>query len=82
MTIIQGGKYLLSEVYPRHFRMDIERRVRIRGIEILFNDKIEGQPLLQPETPIVTQKGKSLKCDLLVILLFDHKRLINVMYDR
>ena len=66
VTIIQSGKYLLSDIYPRHFRMDIERRLRIRGIDFIFDDKVEGRPVLQPGTPLTTQKGKSLDCDLLV----------------
>jgi len=69
VTIIQGGEYLLSDIYPRHFRMDIERRLRIRGIDIIFDDKVEGRPILQPEMPLITQKGKSFKCDLLVCVI-------------
>ena len=66
VTIIQRDRYLLNDIYPRHFRMDIEKRLRIRGIDIIFDDKIEGRPELQSGTPLTTQKGKSLKCDLLV----------------
>jgi len=66
VTIVQSAKYLLSDIYPRNFRMDIERRLRIRGIDIIFDDKVEGRPVLQPGTPLITQKGKSVKCDLLV----------------
>ena len=66
MTIVHAGKHLLSHIYPRHFRMDIEKRLRIRGIDIIFNDKVEGQPVLDPRTPLTTEGGKLVKCDLLV----------------
>lgn len=46
--------------------MDLEKRLRIRGVDIVFDDKVEGRPVLQPGTPLTTQKGKTLNCDLLV----------------
>jgi len=66
VTIVQGSNYLLSDIYPRNFRMDIERRLRLRGIDVIFDDKVEGRPVLHPETPLTTQKGKTLNCDLLI----------------
>ena len=66
VTIVQGDKYLLSDIYPQKFRMDVERRLRLRGIDVIFEDKVEGRPVLEPGTPLTTKKGKTLNCDLLV----------------
>jgi len=67
VTIVHAGKHLLSHIYPQHFRMDIEKRLRIRGINLIFNDKVVGQPVLDPGTPLTTEGGKLVNCDLLVI---------------
>ena len=66
VTIVQGDKYLLSDIYPQKFRMDVERRLRLRGIDVIFEDKVEGRPVIEPGTPLTTKKGKTLNCDLLV----------------
>lgn len=56
----------MTDVYPLKFRVDLERRLRRRGVEIILDDTIEGQPRLEPDVPLKTRKGTSLKCDLLV----------------
>ncbi|KDR68432.1 hypothetical protein GALMADRAFT_78581 [Galerina marginata CBS 339.88] len=66
VTIVQGGKYLLTDIYPRKFRVDLERRLRLRGVKIVFEDHIDGHPEVGSDTPLKTRKGTPLKCDLLL----------------
>ncbi|KAF8970472.1 hypothetical protein BDZ97DRAFT_1791626 [Flammula alnicola] len=67
VTIVQGAKYLMTDIYPRKFRVDLERRLRLRGVDIIFDDVIEGQPRVDPDVPIKTRMGTPVKCDLLVL---------------
>ncbi|KAF8156792.1 FAD/NAD(P)-binding domain-containing protein [Crassisporium funariophilum] len=66
VTIVQGSKYLLNDIYPQKFRVDLERRLRLRGINIIFDDVIEGQPRVGADAPLKTRKGTPIECDLLV----------------
>lgn len=66
VTIVQGNKYLLTDIYPRSFRMALERRLRLRGVNIIFDEVIEGHPRVDPDTSVKTRKGTPIKCDLLV----------------
>jgi NADH dehydrogenase FAD-containing subunit len=64
VTILQGDRLLLNDVYPDKFRRDIQRRLERRGVEIILNDAVSGNP--STEKPIKTREGKELTCDLLV----------------
>ncbi|KIM42121.1 hypothetical protein M413DRAFT_127435 [Hebeloma cylindrosporum] len=66
VTIVQGNKYLLTDIYPRSFRVSLERKLLLRGVNIIFDDVIQGQPRVDPNTPVKTRKGTPIKCDLLV----------------
>lgn len=66
VTIVQGNKYLLTDIYPCSFRVALERKLRLREVNIIFDDVIEGHPPVDPDTPIKTRKGTPIKCDLLV----------------
>lgn len=56
-------------MYPDPFRVDVESRLRRRGVNILFSDTIEGTP--DPQGSVQTSSGMSLPCDLLVRSLLD-----------
>lgn len=64
VTIVQGDRLLLNDVYPDRFRLATQRRLERLGVEIILNDAIKGNP--PSETPIKTREGKELACDLLV----------------
>ncbi|KAF8962332.1 hypothetical protein BDZ97DRAFT_1825661 [Flammula alnicola] len=64
ITIVQANRLLLGDMYPDKFRLDVENRLRRRGVNILFNDTIEGTP--NPLAPLKTSGGVPLKCDLLI----------------
>lgn len=56
VTIVHGGSKLLTSVYPDKFRDDIERKVRARGINLVFNDYIDDFPELGAQG-LTTRKG-------------------------
>jgi hypothetical protein len=56
----------MNDIYPRKFRLDLELRLRLRGIDLIVDDLIEGQPRVDPKVPLKTRNGTSVKCDLLV----------------
>ena len=56
VTIVHGGSKLLTSVYPDKFRDDIERKVRARGIKLVFSDYIDEFP--EPGAQgLTTRKG-------------------------
>lgn len=56
VTIVHGGSKLLTSVYPDKFRDDIERKVRARGIKLVFNDYVDQFP--EPGVQgLTTRKG-------------------------
>ncbi|TFK41532.1 hypothetical protein BDQ12DRAFT_764947 [Crucibulum laeve] len=63
VTIVQGDRLLLNDIYPDKFRRSIEHCISQRGVKIIFNDAIYGNP---PLDPLKTRNGTELKCDLLV----------------
>ncbi|KJA14846.1 hypothetical protein HYPSUDRAFT_48795 [Hypholoma sublateritium FD-334 SS-4] len=63
-TIVQANNLLLAETYPEKFRMDIERRLRRKGVNIVFNDTLDGT--LEPKGILTTGSGTSLPCDLVI----------------
>ncbi|KAF8201383.1 hypothetical protein BJ912DRAFT_843556 [Pholiota molesta] len=67
VTIVHSEKYLMNDIYPRKFRLDLERRLRLRGIDLIVDDLIDGQPRVDPKVPLKTRNGTSVKCDLLVM---------------
>ncbi|KAI0655398.1 FAD/NAD-P-binding domain-containing protein [Cubamyces menziesii] len=58
VTIVHSEAQLLNDAYPQKFRKDIERRARLRGIDIILGDKVD----MLPETTIgvVTRNGRRL----------------------
>ncbi|KAF9480977.1 FAD/NAD(P)-binding domain-containing protein [Pholiota conissans] len=66
VTIVHNENYLMNDIYPRKFRMDLERRLRLRGINVIVDDAVEGQPRVDGRMPLKTRNGASLRCDLLI----------------
>ncbi|KAH6905813.1 hypothetical protein BKA70DRAFT_1402296 [Coprinopsis sp. MPI-PUGE-AT-0042] len=69
ITIVQGDRSLLSDVYPDRFRNCLVEKLQARGINIILNDAIKGNPPLTSNgttTTITTRDGKVLECDLLL----------------
>ncbi|TFK28571.1 FAD/NAD(P)-binding domain-containing protein [Coprinopsis marcescibilis] len=67
VTIVQGDRLLLNDVYPDKFRTQVVQRVRQRGVDIIFDDAIKGAPPAESGyTSIKTREGRELPCDLLI----------------
>ena len=64
MTIVHGGKLLLSGTYPEAFRKDVESRIKNRGVDVILDDYVDD--LNQSGSTISTRAGKQIACDLLV----------------
>ncbi|KAL4252084.1 FAD/NAD(P)-binding domain superfamily protein [Abortiporus biennis] len=58
ITIVHGSDMLLNKTYPDKFRKDMERRVRLTGTEIVFNDYIDEIPSLG-QVGVKTRNGKT-----------------------
>ncbi|KAH8120013.1 FAD/NAD-binding domain-containing protein [Phellopilus nigrolimitatus] len=65
ITIVQAGSLPLNDVYPDRFRKDIERRWHKRGIDFIFNDRVEHFPD-QTSGSIKTTNGKIIEADIVV----------------
>ncbi|KAF5318676.1 hypothetical protein D9619_010919 [Psilocybe cf. subviscida] len=66
VTIVHSGKYLLTDMYPREFRVGLEKKLRLRGVAIIFEDIIEGDPEPDHDGFITSRSGQRLKCDLMI----------------
>jgi len=65
VTIVHGDSQVLNKAYPDKFRRALEKSLRERGVEFVFNDYVD----VIPETPVsqvTTRKGKVIKADLVV----------------
>jgi hypothetical protein len=58
-------------MYPREFRVGLEKKLRLRGVTIVFEDIIEGDPEPEQDGSITCRSGQTLKCDLLVSVCWD-----------
>ena len=57
--------HLLNDAYPEKFRVDLERRVRAFGIDLILNDAVGAAPGVA--SGVTTQGGKALPdADLIV----------------
>ncbi|KAI5124091.1 hypothetical protein M0805_000906 [Coniferiporia weirii] len=65
ITIVQATSLPLNDAYPDSFRKDVERRWRGRGIEFVFNDRIDGDPG-NDFSSVKTAGGKTIEADTLV----------------
>ncbi|GBE85351.1 FAD/NAD(P)-binding domain-containing protein [Sparassis crispa] len=66
VTIVQSGSMLLNSTYPDKFRKNIERRVRQRGVNIIFNEFVDEFPA-PGAVGVRTRSGKEfLTADLVV----------------
>ncbi|KAG5635713.1 hypothetical protein H0H81_010338 [Sphagnurus paluster] len=63
VTIVHGGQYLLNGAYPVRYRKDIERRLRLRGVELILGDVVPDRIEIGNVT---TRNGKRLTPDLIV----------------
>ncbi|KAI0329011.1 FAD/NAD-P-binding domain-containing protein [Cubamyces sp. BRFM 1775] len=58
VTVVHSEAQLLNDAYPQKFRRDIERRARLRGIDLIFGDKVDIPP--EATIGVVTRNGRQL----------------------
>ncbi|KAF5381393.1 hypothetical protein D9615_008403 [Tricholomella constricta] len=67
VTIVHGNDRILNDAYPEKFRKDIERRLQLRGVELVLGDIVpEDAATNSVEKPITTRNGKVLTPDLVL----------------
>ena len=68
VTVVHSEAQLLNDAYPQKFREDIERRARLRGIDIVLRDKVDMLP--EATIGVVTRNGRHLPdADLVVCIM-------------
>ncbi|KAG5636131.1 hypothetical protein H0H81_009013 [Sphagnurus paluster] len=63
VAIVHGGEYLLNDAYPVKYRKDIERHLRLRGVEVILGDIVPDKAEVGN---VITRNGKRLSPDLIV----------------
>jgi len=63
VTIVHSGAKLTNDTYPDKFRKKLEKDIRARGVELVFEDFIDN---LEQSGPIVTRKGAQVDGDLII----------------
>ncbi|KAF9225465.1 FAD/NAD(P)-binding domain-containing protein [Gyrodon lividus] len=66
VTIVQGSNQLLNATYPLSLRAGLEKRLRARGVEIVFNEYIDDIPE-EGSVGVKTRKGTQIATADLVI---------------
>ncbi|KAF9446586.1 FAD/NAD(P)-binding domain-containing protein [Macrolepiota fuliginosa MF-IS2] len=66
VTIVHADQLPLNDVYPDRFRSHLERHLRARGVNFVFDDSIVGVPTVSESSPLKTRNGLTIACDLLV----------------
>ncbi|KAI0770726.1 FAD/NAD-P-binding domain-containing protein [Fomes fomentarius] len=72
ITVIHRANLLLNSVYPDKFRKDVERRLRVRNVEVVLDDAIED--LSETPSGVTTKSGKSIPDADLVVRNLCHCR--------
>jgi NADH dehydrogenase FAD-containing subunit len=65
VTIVHGNKQLLNNAYPDKFRRRLERVIRDRDVDIVFNDYVDTIPQ-GTVSQVITRKGKTIQADLVL----------------
>ncbi|KAI0725355.1 hypothetical protein C8Q72DRAFT_785719 [Fomitopsis betulina] len=72
VTVVHGGAKLLTSAYPDKYRDDVERKCRQRGINFVFNERVDRYPE-RGTRGLTTRKGTYFKsCDLAIPAFGSH----------
>lgn len=62
--VVQSGNLPLNKVYPDHFRRRVQQEIEARGVNFIFDDRLdESAPV---DGVVHTRKGKVIPADLVV----------------
>ncbi|CAA7268504.1 unnamed protein product [Cyclocybe aegerita] len=64
VTIVQANPLLLSDLYPNRYRIDLEKRLRRRGINMIFDEAVGNSGEHHPTLKL--RSGTEIPCDLLI----------------
>jgi len=64
VTIVHSDSMLLNAAYPNKYRKRIEKDIRSRGVEIVFNDYVDDFDTTSPKT----RSGRQVEGDFVVSL--------------
>lgn len=71
VTIVQNSSMLLNDTYSDRARRQIERDLRVRGVDIIFNDRVDDVDTTGNTSGTVkTRAGKVIEGDLIVRFWF------------
>ena len=66
VTVVHGGAKLLTSAYPDKYREEVERKCRARGINFVFNERVDRYPE-RGTRGLTTRQGTYFEsCDLAV----------------
>jgi apoptosis-inducing factor 2 len=68
VTLVQSSNMLLNKAYPDKFRLALDRGLKVRGVEIIYNDFIDEIPA-EGVVGVTTRNGNKLDADLVVSTL-------------
>jgi len=66
VTIVHGDDMLVNKTYPDKFRLALDKSLRARGVEIVYNDFVDDVPA-EGVVGVTTRNGKKLDADLVVL---------------
>ena len=62
---MHGDDMLVNKTYPDKFRLALDKSLRARGVEIVYNDFVDDVPA-EGVVGVTTRNGKKLDADLVV----------------
>lgn len=66
--VVQSGNLPLNKVYPDHFRRRVQQEIEARGVNFIFDDRLdESAPV---DGVVHTRKRKGIPADLVVCPMF------------
>ncbi|KAH8818831.1 hypothetical protein DL96DRAFT_1622092 [Flagelloscypha sp. PMI_526] len=66
VTIVHSSSLILSDVYPERFRRRVDKSIRERNVDIIYNDAIDDIPPFPALDAVRTRNGKHIPADLVL----------------
>ena len=80
--MVQKDNLLLNNTYPDRWRIDVERRVRRKGVHLILGDVIPDSSSPSADGTVTTQNGKTVTTDLIVSPPSPLRYLLNSRYSQ
>jgi len=66
VTIVHGDDMLVNKTYPNKFRKALDKSLKARGVEIVYNDFVDDVPA-EGVVGVTTRNGRKLDADVVVL---------------